>query len=87
LLPAAAMLVGAVSLLEINYRLSTQPEAGSRMKIFGVAIDTGTPAPWLAAAFLLVGGYFAFRRTWPAVAAAWQRAGTEATPNPSAPLR
>ncbi len=78
LLPALAMLAGAVALLEINYRLSTQPEAGSRMKLFGIAIDTATPVPWLAAAALLVGGFVVFRRTSALVEAAWQRAGAEA---------
>jgi branched-chain amino acid transport system permease protein len=78
LLPALAMLAGAVALLEINYRLSTQPEAGSRMKLFGMAIDTATPLPWLTATLLLVGGFFVFRRTWALVAAAWQHAGAEA---------
>jgi branched-chain amino acid transport system permease protein len=78
LLPALAMLIGAVALLEINYRLSTQPEAGSRMKLFGIAIDTATPVPWLVATLLLVGGFFVFRRTWSLIAAAWQHAGAEA---------
>jgi branched-chain amino acid transport system permease protein len=78
LLPALAMLAGAAALLEINYRLSTQPEAGSRMKLFGIAIDTATPVPWLAAAALLVGGFLVFRRTSALVEAAWQQAGAEA---------
>ena len=78
LLPALAMLAAAVALLEINYRLSTQPEAGSRMKLFGMAIDTATPMPWLVATLLLVGGFLVFRRTWALVAAAWQQAGAEA---------
>ncbi len=87
LMPALAVLAGAVALLEINYRLSTQPEAGSRMKIFGIAIDTAMPWPWLCAVVLLVGGFIAFRRTWPAVSAAWQRALAEAMarPKPVAP--
>jgi branched-chain amino acid transport system permease protein len=83
LLPALAMLIGAAALLEINYRLSTQPEAGSRMKLFGIAIDAATPLPWLVATLLLVGGFFVFRRTWSLVAAAWQHAGAEAMLDPS----
>jgi hypothetical protein len=43
--------------------------------------------PWLVATLLLVGGYFAFRRTWSVVAAAWQHAGTEAIPDHSATSR
>ena len=87
LLPALAMLIGAVTLLEINYRLSTQPEAGSRMKLFGLAIDTASPWPWLVAALLLIGGFLVFRRTWSLVAAAWERAGTDAMPHHSAQPR
>jgi len=78
-MPAVAMLAGAVMLLEINYRLSTQPEAGTRITLLRVSLDAATPWPWLAAALLLVGGFLAFRRTWPGVAAAWQRATGEAS--------
>jgi branched-chain amino acid transport system permease protein len=78
LVPAVVMLAGAVMLLEINYRLSTQPEAGSRITLFRVVIDAATPWPWLAATLLLVAGFLVFRRTWPRVAAAWQRATEEA---------
>ena len=76
-IPAVVMLAGTIALLEINYRLSTQPEAGSRMKLYGMAIDTSTPWPWLIAGSCMVGGWFAFRRTWPVVAAARQRAADE----------
>ncbi|MEO8738594.1 MAG: branched-chain amino acid ABC transporter permease [Casimicrobiaceae bacterium] len=77
-IPATLMLAGAIALLEINYRLSTQPEAGSRMKLYGIAIDTSTPWPWLVAGLCMLGGWFALRRTWPVVAAARQRAADEA---------
>jgi branched-chain amino acid transport system permease protein len=76
--PALIMLVGAVALLEINYRLSTQPESGSRMKLFWVGIDTATPTPWVIAALLAVVGFYAFRKTWRVVGRAWQRASDEA---------
>jgi branched-chain amino acid transport system permease protein len=77
-IPALVMLLGAIVLLEINYRLSTEPESGSRMKLFWVGIDTATPWPWVVAAVLAAGGFLAFRKTWPHVAAAWQRASDEA---------
>ena len=76
-IPAVVAMAGAVALLEINYRLSTQPEAGSRMKLYGISIDTSTPWPWLVAGLCMLGGWFAFRRTWPRVAAARQRAADE----------
>src|SRR5207247_7848704 len=76
--PALVMLLGAVVLLEINYRLSTQPESGSRMKLFWVGFDTATPWPWADAALFAVGRFYAFRKTWRHVAAAWERANREA---------
>jgi len=80
-IPALLMMLGAIVLLEINYRLSTQPESGSSMKLFWVGIDTATPWPWLVAGVLAVGGFYAFRKTWPYVGAAWQRACDEAGPH------
>jgi branched-chain amino acid transport system permease protein len=77
-IPALVMLPGAIVLLEINYRLSTQPESGSRMKLFWVNFDTATPWPWIVAGLLAVGGFYAFRKTWPRVSTAWQRASEEA---------
>ena len=77
-LPALMMLAGAVALLEINYRRATQPETGARVPFFGVTVDTSTPWPWLATIALVLFGFYAFRRTWPLVARAWQQAGEEA---------
>ncbi len=71
-------MAGAAALLEINYRLSTQPEAGPSMKLFGIVVDTSSPWPWLVAALLAVGGFLLFRATWPMIAAARQRALDEA---------
>ena len=77
-IPALVMLLGAIVLLEINYRLSTQPESGSRMKLFWVGFDTAAPWPWIVAGLLAVGGFYAFRKMWPRVSTAWQRASDEA---------
>jgi MYXO-CTERM domain-containing protein len=60
------------------YRRSTQPEAGARMKLFWISMDTSTPWPWLAAALLAAAGYGAWRRISPRVAAAWSVASDEA---------
>ena len=66
--------LGAVSLIEMAYRRATQPEAGARMKLFGVTLDTATPWPWLGAALLAAGGMYAVRRLGPRIAAAWSDA-------------
>jgi branched-chain amino acid transport system permease protein len=77
-IPALVMLLGAIVLLEINYRLSTQPESGSRMKLFWVGFDTAAPWPWIVAGLMAVGGFYAFRKTLPRVSTAWERASDEA---------
>jgi branched-chain amino acid transport system permease protein len=76
--PVIFMAAGAILLIEMSYRLSTQPELGTRMRLLGIAIDAATPWPWTIAALLLVAGFVVFRKTWRLVAAAWNRAGDEA---------
>jgi branched-chain amino acid transport system permease protein len=78
LVPAAFMAWGAVLIIEMSYRVSTQPELGTRMRIVWITVDAASPWPWIAAVALLAGGFLAFRRTWPIVAAAWNRAIEEA---------
>ena len=78
-LPAAAvMILGAATLLEIAYRRSTQPEAGTRMKLFWIPMNAATPWPWLGAAVVALAGFFLLRRWTPRVAAAWSLASEEA---------
>jgi branched-chain amino acid transport system permease protein len=76
--PAIVMGIGAVLLIEMSYRLSTQPELGTTMRLFWVPMDAATPWAWIAAVLLLVVGFQIFRRTWRYVAEAWTRAGDEA---------
>ena len=73
-LPAALlMLGGAVTLMEIAYRLSTQPEAGARMRLFWIPMNAATPWPWLGAAVVMLAGFFLLRHAAPRVRAAWDR--------------
>ena len=73
--PAALMMVlGGVILLEIAYRLSTQPEAGTRMKLFWIPMNAATAWPWLGALALAVTGFLLLRRAAPRVRAAWDLA-------------
>jgi len=88
LVPAAVMAVGAVLLIEMSYRVSTQPELGTRMRILWITVDAASPWPWIAALALLAGGFLVFRRIWPSVAGAWNRATDEAgTASIAAPRR
>lgn len=81
--PAVVTLIGASLLVEMNYRLSTQPELGHELTLYWVEVDTATPWPWLTAIVLLVAGFYAFRRTWPYIGAAWNRAVEESQTQPS----
>src|SRR5262249_13122658 len=71
LVPSLAMTFGAVLLIEMSYRVSTQPELGTHMRVLGIALDTAAPWPWLAAIALMITGFIVFRTTWPIVSAAW----------------
>ncbi len=75
--PAAVMVVGAALLVEMSYRVSTQPELGARMRVFGISVDASSAWSWIAAAVVAVVAFVAFRRTWPVVSAAWSRADDE----------
>ena len=78
LVPAAFMAVGAVLVIEMSYRVSTQPELGTRMRIVWISVEAASPWPWLASIALLAGGFLVLRKIWPSVAEAWNRATDEA---------
>src|SRR5438874_10253626 len=71
LVPAAFMAVGAVLVIEMSYRVSTQPELGTRMRIVWISVEAASPWPWLASIALLAGGFLVLRKIWPSVAEAW----------------
>lgn len=79
--PALVMFVGAVLLIEMSYRLSTQAELSTTMQVFWVEFDAATATPWIAAVVLLAGGFLLSRITWPVVSNAWHRALEEAKAN------
>jgi branched-chain amino acid transport system permease protein len=73
-LPACVAMAGLVSVIEMSYRISTQPELGTRVRVAGVAIDAASPVSWVGAGVIAVAGLLAFRATWPMVATAWRLA-------------
>jgi len=75
LVPAFVMALGAVFLLEINYRLATSPELGRRTSFLSIPVDMSKPWPWLAGIAVLAIGYVGFRRSMRLVADAWSAAG------------
>jgi len=78
LIPLVVTATGAVLAIEMAYRLATQPELGTRVRFVGTTVDAASPAPWIAAAVALLGGFALFRATWRVVASAWDRALAQA---------
>jgi branched-chain amino acid transport system permease protein len=83
--PAFVMVLGAVFLLEINYRLATSPELGRKTAFFSIPVDMSTPWPWLAGVAVLAIGYVGFRRSMRLVAGAWSAAGERLQARAAAP--
>ena len=77
LVPGAVAAIGAALMIEMSYRVSTQPELGTRMRFAWITVDAASAWPWIVAAALLAGGSYLFRKSWPIVAAAWNRATEE----------
>jgi len=75
--PALALVGGAVVLIEMSYRLSTQPELGTVIELFGVHVDAASVWTWIAAAAAIGGGLSGLRRSRPRVATAWNAAEDE----------
>ena len=85
--PASVAMAGLVTVIEMSYRLSTQPELGTKMRIAGIAVDAASPASWIGAVAVATAGFIAFHATWRIIAAAWalaeeQGRAAKATPLP-----
>jgi branched-chain amino acid transport system permease protein len=78
LVPALVMVAGAALVVEMSYRLATNRELGSVLKLGPIAIDADTAWPWVVGAAMLAGGFLVFRATWRGVASAWAAAHEEA---------
>ncbi|MEO5764167.1 MAG: branched-chain amino acid ABC transporter permease [Casimicrobiaceae bacterium] len=77
LVPLAVIGAGMVLAVEMSYRLATQPELGTTMRLLWTSVDAASPWSWAVAAAALAGGFALFRLTWRVVAAAWARAAVE----------
>lgn len=83
--PAFVMTLGAVFLLEINYRLATSPELGRKTTFLSIPVDMSRPWPWLAGAAVLAVGYVGFRRSMRLVAQTWSAVGESIQAKAAAP--
>jgi branched-chain amino acid transport system permease protein len=60
LLTALAMTLGVIMLIELTYHVTLDTGQGPVTWLFGIPMDTGTPGPWVLAAFVLLAGAMAF---------------------------
>jgi branched-chain amino acid transport system permease protein len=74
LIPGLITLIGVSLVIEMSFRLMVKASDGSAMSFLRIPIDAARPLPWLAAAVLVIGGFWAFRRTFPVIANAWNDA-------------
>jgi len=73
LIPLAVLLAGAIVLIEMSYRLATQPELGTRMRLLWMPLDAAMATPWLGAALAIAAGGLLLRLAARRVAIAWDR--------------
>jgi len=78
LAPTVAMIAGLVLAVEIIVHYTVNPGDDSHIKAFGLPFDAASPSVWAISVVLVIGGYFAARRTWTWVASAWNEAASAA---------
>lgn len=76
--PLAALVLGMISLIEMAHHMLVEAASdGSKMHLFGMAIDGASPVPWLVALALFLGGAFGLKLVWPRIDDAWAEAQAE----------
>ena len=73
-LPALALFLGLVLLVETSHHLMVKAAEGPAMNVFGIQYQANGPAVWLAIVALLVLGVLALRRVGPQVSEAFHAA-------------
>jgi len=80
-IPAFIMVAGAVLLIEMIHHVAQKGAEGPMMHFLRrsyLTVNTHAALPWIGGVVALIGGFFAFRMTWPIVAKAWNDALTDA---------
>jgi branched-chain amino acid transport system permease protein len=76
-IPAIIMIAGAILLIEMVHHVAQKGAEGANMHFLRrsyLTVNTHTVLPWIGAIVAIIGGFFAFRFTWPTVASAWEKA-------------
>ncbi|WP_448030528.1 branched-chain amino acid ABC transporter permease [Bradyrhizobium liaoningense] len=74
IVPTVALGCGVILMIETIARYSGGE--ASAINLFGIAFNPKSPATWIAAAVLVVGGFVIARLTWRRIDEAWDRAAT-----------
>jgi len=76
-IPALVMLAGAILFIEMIHHVAQKGAEGANMHFLRrsyITINTHSVLPWVGALVAMIGGFFAFRLSWPTVANAWHKA-------------
>jgi len=74
-LPGFVLFLGAMTLIEIGYHLSLSINPDEPLSLFGISFRAQSPAAWLAAAAMIVVGFYFFRKAQRAVQRSWNEVG------------
>jgi branched-chain amino acid transport system permease protein len=80
-IPAIIMLAGAILLIEMIHHVAQKGAEGANMHFLRrsyLTVNTYSALPWIGGLIAMIGGFFAFRFTWPTVASAWHKALVDA---------
>ena len=69
--------LGAVTLIEMLYRVTLDSESDSVMRLFGISVNTTAPLAWVIGAALIIAGAFAFRAIKGPFQHVWGEVNTE----------
>jgi len=75
--PALVMLAGAILLIEMIHHVAQKGAEGANMHFLRrhyLTVNTHSLLPWIGGVVAMIGGFFAFRLTWPTIASAWHKA-------------
>ena len=74
-LPSLVLFLGAMTLIEIGYHLSLSINPEEPLSLFGISFRAQSPVAWLAAAAMIVVGFYFFRKAQRSLRRSWNEVG------------
>ena len=74
-LPSLILFLGAMTLIEIGYHLSLSINPEEPLSLFGISFRAQSPVAWLAAAAMIVVGFYFFRKAQRSLRRSWNEVG------------